>query len=69
MKKIKIMNETEEIEIEGIKETTVKELEEIEKGKINKIKKLERIARKTEFYDLAKYLNINLRTDSKKNYS
>ena len=37
------MNEAEEIEIEGIKETTRKELEEIEIERRNKIKELEKI--------------------------
>ena len=36
------MNETEEIKIEGIKETTRKELEEIETERINKIKELKK---------------------------
>lgn len=35
------MNETEEIELEGIQETRVKELEEKETVKRNKIKQLE----------------------------
>ena len=60
------MNEAEEIEIEGIRETIIKELEEIEIEKINKIKELERIARKKEFYELTKCLNFNLRIESKK---
>ena len=77
------MNETEEIKIEGIRETARKELEELELERISKLKELEeikrelekleklekeRIARKIKLNELTKFVNIRLIKESEKNY-
>ena len=72
------MNETEEIEIEGIKETTRKELEELEIERINKIEELKetekelkiitiaKLKREIIIQTISKHLNIELIKVSKK---
>ena len=77
------MNQTEEIKIEGIRETARKELEELELERISKIKELEqikrelekfekleieRIARKIKLNELAKFVNIRIIKESEKYY-
>ena len=54
------MNKTEKIEVEGIRGTTLKKLEEME---IEKNK--EKSTKKIKNHELAKFWNIKLRIDSK----